>query len=124
MTAFPVLKTAKDLVAERIIPCSEDTLRALAKKHGIGRILGRTYVFQPGDVAALVERLPCPSISPAVLGPRIGTSAGPSEASSLTKALALATAHRPRKSSSSAPQKSSNDQSTVIPLPARSPKRR
>jgi excisionase family DNA binding protein len=57
------LKTAQALVLEQIVPCSEDKLKALAKTHGIGRKLGRAYVFTPADVAALVEKLPCPSSS-------------------------------------------------------------
>jgi hypothetical protein len=34
---YPVIKTARELVDERIPPCSEDLLKALAKQHGIGR---------------------------------------------------------------------------------------
>jgi hypothetical protein len=58
---WPTLKTARDLAAEKILPCSEDSVRALAKRHGVGRKLGRTYVFTPDDVAALIEALPRPS---------------------------------------------------------------
>jgi hypothetical protein len=115
--SWPAIKTAHALVAEGIVPCSEDKLRALAKEYGIGRILGRAYVFTPADVAALVEKLPCPSSSSkAVTAPRTGTSAVPSGASALTRALALSTRKARKKSSSGARRKSSTSPSTVIAL--------
>lgn len=116
---WPQLKTAHDLCAERIVPCSEDTLRALAKTHGIGRKLGRAYVFTPADVVALVEKLPCPSKSSDATARPTGTSAAPSGVSVLTKARALATEKRPRRSGSRGKPTSSGDRSTVIPLSAR-----
>jgi hypothetical protein len=57
---WPEVKTARDLCAERILPVSEDYIRALAKKYGIGKKLGRTYVFTADDVAALIRSLPRP----------------------------------------------------------------
>jgi len=119
---WPIIKTAQALIAEEIIPCSQAMLISLAKTHGVGRKLGRAYVFTPEDVQALLEALPCPSPSNDDTDPRIGTSAGPSGASSLTKALALATAKPRKKSVQSAKPNSSSDRSTVIPLPGRSPK--
>ena len=49
MTArpFATIKTLAQLVDEGIIPTSTETLRRLAKTHGVGRILGRTLVFTP-----------------------------------------------------------------------------
>jgi hypothetical protein len=55
---WPVIKTAKALVIEGIVPCSVKVLLAVAKRHGVGRKLGRTYVFTPADVQALINRLP------------------------------------------------------------------
>jgi hypothetical protein len=83
VTAFPTIKTARALVVDGIVPCSEELLRKLAKRHGIGRKLGRTYVFTPEDVAALVKSLPCPSSSSDAREAPTGTSAGPSAASAL-----------------------------------------
>lgn len=122
MSAWPAIKTARDLVAERVIPCSEDYLRALAKQHGVGRKLGRTYVFTPEDVQTLIEKLPCPSSSANDTGRPAGTSAVPSGASVLTKALDFASRkeRRPKPSSSSAQRKCYTNPSTVIALPARS----
>lgn len=123
MNAWPQLKTAHDLCLERIVPCSEDKLRALAKEYGIGRKLGRAYVFTPADVAALVEKLPCPSnLSEAATAPHTGTSAALSGEYALTKALALATRKPPRKSLSGGRTRSSTSRSTVIPLSAHSRK--
>lgn len=124
MSAWPQLKTAHDIALERILPCSEDQVRALAKAHGIGRKLGRQYVFQASDIEALIEKLPCPSSSsPDDTAPRIGTSAGLSEDAALTKAQDLLTRLQRKKSSSSGRRKSSNGPSMVIALPARSQKR-
>lgn len=123
MSAWPVIKTAHDLCAEGIVPCSEDTLRALAKRHQIGRKLGRAYVFTPADIQALVEKLPCPSSSSSDMEAKSGTSVALSEDFALTKALEFATAPRRNKSSSSGRRNSSTSPSTVTPFPARSRKR-
>jgi hypothetical protein len=61
---WPRIKTARDLVAEDILPCSEDLIRQLAKRHGVGRKLGRTYVFTADDIQTLIERLPRPGDGP------------------------------------------------------------
>lgn len=47
VTDWPTIRTARQLVEAEIVPCSETTLKALAKTHGIGRKLGRCIVFQP-----------------------------------------------------------------------------
>lgn len=124
MGGFPQIKTARSLVAEDIVPCSEELLKALARRHGIGRKLGRAYVFTPDDVAALIKTLPCPSSSSDAREVHTGTSGGPSGGSALTKALALATAGKRKTSSRSAPQRSRSDPSMVIPLHGRSLKPR
>jgi hypothetical protein len=124
MTAWPIIKTAKMLVAEGIVPWPERKLVEMVKKYGVGRKEGRTYIFTPSDIVALLERLPCPSPSNDDTVPQTGTSAGPSGASALTKALALATAKPPRKSVRSVKPNCSSDRSTVIPLRAPSPKLR
>ncbi len=117
MSVWPELKTARDLVVENILPCSEDYIRALAKAHGVGRKLGRQYVFEPADVRALIEKLPCPSSSSkAATEAPAGTSAGPSAESAWTKALAATKRKRPKRSASKERRNSSPDQSTVTPL--------
>jgi hypothetical protein len=121
--AWPSIKTAKALVDEGIIPCSEETLRGLAKRHTIGRILGRAYVFTPADVETLLEKLPCPSSSPDDTARPTGISEGPSESVALTRALALATRTPQKKSSHSGRRNSSRGQSTVIALHEHSQKR-
>ncbi len=87
------IKTARDLVLERILPCSEDMVRALAKRHGVGRLLGRTYVFTPEDVQTLLDALPRPGGGFSAEG----EPAGPSSGDALAKALALLSEPRRRK---------------------------
>ena len=62
MKAWPQLKTARQLVEEGILPppISEKQIAALARKHQVGKKLGRTIVFQPEDVAQLLQVSPCP----------------------------------------------------------------
>jgi len=120
MSAWPEIKTARQLVDQALVPCSEDLLARKAREHSIGRKLGRAIVFEPADVRRLLELLPCPSSSSNVESPTTGRYAGPSGASSLTKALALSTAGRPKKSSRSAQRISSGNPSTVIRLSERS----
>lgn len=64
MSAWPQLKTARQLVEGDIVPCPERTLLALAKTHAVGRKMGRAVVFTPDDVETLLRKLPCPSTSP------------------------------------------------------------
>lgn len=52
--SWAAIKTVRDLVSEGIVPCSEDTLRSLAREHNVGRKLGR-----PSESAAPPE-LMCP----------------------------------------------------------------
>lgn len=117
---WPVIKTAKGLVTEGLVPWSETTLVKMARTYGVGQKHGRTYTFTPADIENLLERLPCPSPSNDDTARHAGTYAGPSGASALTKALALATAKRPKKSARSAKPSFSSDRSTVIPLSAHS----
>jgi hypothetical protein len=65
MSAWPQLKTARQLLEAEIIPeeVGEQTILRLARSHMIGRKMGRAVVFTPADVAQLVEKLPCPSSS-------------------------------------------------------------
>lgn len=117
---FPIIKTARELVVEGVLPCSEDYVRELAKQHGVGRKLGRTFVFTPADVERLIESLPCPSKSPSDTDRPTSTSAGLSEASAWTKALAQATRKPLKTSASRGSRSSSKGQSTVTQLRARS----
>jgi hypothetical protein len=125
MSAWPAIKTAQALVVEGIVPCSEDKLKALAKAYGIGRKLGRAYVFTPADVENLIEKLPCPSSSSQVATvDATSTYAGPSGDAALTKALERVTAGRRKTSSSSGRRNSSSSRSTVIALSEHSRKPR
>ena len=63
-----------------VFPVSEATLQAHARKHAIGRMLGRTRVFSADDVIKLYEVLPCPSDSSNAHGPLTGSSGVPSAA--------------------------------------------
>ena len=100
MDTWPQIKTARQLVEQGIIPVSENKLRAIARQYGIGRMIGRTLIFNPEDIASLLKVLPCPSNSHGDMARPIGTFAAPSEDSMLTRALALAT-EKPRRTSSS-----------------------
>jgi len=119
-TAWPILKTASELVEEGIVPGGERTLLDLAKRHQVGRKWGRTYVFTPEDIRTLLASLPCPSSSQDELDHPTTTSAALSEDAALRKARALATKKRPTRSGSNAKRKSFSDRSTVTPFPGRS----
>ena len=85
---WPSILTARELSERRILPISEESIRALAKRAGVGRLLGRTYVFEPADVRALLDSLPCPSGLPQGSQQRSdGISRSPNAA--LAKALEL-----------------------------------
>jgi hypothetical protein len=112
---WPSFAMARDL-AGAVFPVSEAVILQTARKHGIGRKMGRAIVFSPDDCTQLYEVLPCPSISSVVQNRRTGSSAAPSGESALRKALALATSESPKKSERSAKPKSSQNQSTVVAL--------
>jgi hypothetical protein len=116
---WPSYRMARDL-AGNVFPVSEQVILQTARKHGIGRKMGRTIVFSPNDCTLLYEVLPGLSNSSAGQNRPTGSSAAPSAESALKKALALATLERPRRSSSSARPKSSSSQSTVVALPQHS----
>src|SRR6478736_2355698 len=108
---WPSFAMARDL-AGNVFPVSEQVILQTARKHGIGRKMGRAIVFSPDDCNHLYEVLPCPSNSSGGQSRPIGSSAAHSGESALGKALALATDEPPRKSLSSARPRSSNNQST------------
>src|SRR6266576_2110309 len=113
-TVWPSFRMARDLADGAVFPVSEAVILQTARKHGIGRKMGRTIVFSPDDCNQLYEVLPCPSISSVVQNRPTGSSAVPSEEFALRKALALATSESPRKSAPSARLKSSPNRSTVV----------
>jgi hypothetical protein len=78
---------ARDL-AGTVFPVSEDLILRQARKHEIGRKMGRAIIFSPDDIQHLYEVLPCYGSSAAVSRP-IGSSAAPSGASALKKLQAL-----------------------------------
>src|SRR5262249_41995725 len=49
---------ARDL-AGTVFPVSEDSILREARKHGIGRKMGRAIIFSPDDIQHLYEVLPC-----------------------------------------------------------------
>ena len=53
---------ARDL-AGPVFPVSEDLVLREARKHGIGRKMGRVIIFSPDDIQRLYEVMPCPSSS-------------------------------------------------------------
>ncbi|HEX4197590.1 MAG TPA: hypothetical protein VHZ26_09110 [Caulobacteraceae bacterium] len=93
---WPTIKTARDLVLDRIVPCSEELLKTLAKRHGIGRKLGRAIVFTPDDVSALIQALPRSARAPERGDSCAGESARPSAEAALAKALLLSAAPKPK----------------------------
>jgi hypothetical protein len=113
-------KMARDL-AGTMFPVSEAVILAAARKHGIGRKMGRAIIFSPEDVQRLYEELPCSDLSVARKAPT-GSYAAPSGASALKKARALLTNASQKKSVRSVRAKFSTNQSTVVPLPQRSRK--
>ena len=64
IVTWPEYKRAKDLVGT-IFPedISENVILTQARKHGIGKKMGRCYIFSPDDCSLLYEVLPCPSNS-------------------------------------------------------------
>src|SRR4051812_17855446 len=110
MVNWPEYKRARDLVGT-IFPdgISEDVILRQARKHGIGKKMGRLHIFSQDDCSHLYEVLQCPSSSGAGPSRPIGSYAEPSGESALKKALALATNERPKKSGQSANPKSSPD---------------
>ena len=87
---WPRYKRAADLSGD-VFPVSEDVILSTARKHDIGRKMGRAIIFSADDCARLYEMLPCPSSSSSGQDHHTGSSAGQSAESALKKALALAT---------------------------------
>src|SRR3990167_2124382 len=67
-------------------------LQDFLRDHPYYRMAGRTKLFSDGDVARIVEALPCPSNSSrrARTGRRTGRSGAPTSDNMLTEALRLA----------------------------------
>jgi hypothetical protein len=74
-------------VAQRLHK-SRRWLQDFVRNHPFYRLAGRTKLFTEGDIARLVEALPCPSGSnpQEKAARRIGTSGAPSSESLLTEA--------------------------------------
>ena len=106
--AWPVFRLARELAGE-VFPVSEAVILQVARKHGIGRKMGRAIIFGPDDCKRLYEVLPCPSDSSGAPSRHTGSSAAPSAEFALKKALALATGESPKKSAPSAKPKSSHE---------------
>src|SRR5262249_45252026 len=70
---------ARDL-AGTVFRVSEDTILKEARKHGIGRKMGRAIIFSPADIQHLYEVLPCYG-SCSAAGRPIGSSGARSGAS-------------------------------------------
>src|SRR5215475_4136927 len=109
---WPSYRKASDLVGS-VVPVSEEVLLQTARKHDIGRKLGRTVIFSPEDLTKLYEALPCHSNSHAAQNRPIGSCAAPSAESALRSLRARLTRKPPKKSVRSAKLQSSNSQSTV-----------
>jgi hypothetical protein len=122
MDDWPAYKRACDL-SGTIFPVSEAVVLATARKYGIGRKMGRTIIFSREDIQHLYEVLPCPSGSCAAPNHPTGSSAVPSGAAALKKALAHLTDGSPKKFAQSGRPRSSPIGSTVVALRARSRRR-
>src|ERR1700680_3876556 len=118
---WPTFKMARDLADGKVFPVSEAVILQAARKHGIGRKMGRAIIFDLADCKLLYEVLPCPSSLSVAPSRPTGSCAVPSAEFALKRALALATVASPRKSARSARLKSSPNPSTVVALRPRSP---
>jgi hypothetical protein len=87
MKEWPAYKMARDLANGKVFPVSEAVILQTARKHGIGRKMGRAVIFSSEDCHRLYEVLPCPSGSCADRNRLIGHSRQPSAESALKKAL-------------------------------------
>src|SRR5262249_31363911 len=110
---WPVYKMARDL-AGTVLPVSEAVILAAAPKPAIRRRLGWCIVFSPEDVPRLYEELLCPSSSSVAQSRLTGSSAAPSAASALKRALELTTAASPRRSERDVRPRSLPSRSTVV----------
>jgi hypothetical protein len=54
----PRFRTAAQLVRDGTFPVSEAVLQSHARKHGIGKMMGRTRIFSVEDTIRLYEVLP------------------------------------------------------------------
>src|SRR5262245_41378376 len=122
MDDWPAYKRACDLSGS-IFPVSEAVILSTARKHRIGRKMGRTIIFSREDIQHLYEVLPCPSGSCAAQNHPTGSSAAPSGASALKKALAHLTDGSRKKFARSGRPRSSPTASMVVAPPARSRRR-
>jgi hypothetical protein len=120
---WPEYKLARDL-AGRVFPVSKDVILAAARRHGIGRKLGRAIVFSVEDVSQLYELLPCPSASSNGYTPRTCSSAAPSAESAYEKALAFLSQSesRPKRRAPGGRLSCSNRRYTAVRRRSRSPK--
>lgn len=105
MSRAPDLMTM-DQLAERLHK-SRRWLQYFLRDHPYGRMAGRTRLFTEADIAAIIEALPCPSVSSSATAPPTGISAVPSEASQWTKLQGLLTKGRRKRSRPSGSGKSS-----------------
>ena len=87
MSEWPTFRRACDLVGT-VFPVTERVILDTARKHGVGRKLGRVIVFSVDDVKQLYEALPCPSNLSKDRSRRTGNCAAPSGESEYAKALA------------------------------------
>ncbi|MCL2430175.1 MAG: hypothetical protein FWD12_13180 [Alphaproteobacteria bacterium] len=121
---WPKFMTAGDL-AGSVFPVSQAVILQQARKHGLGRKMGRAVIFSPEDCQQLYEALSgCHSSSFNVVttNRRSGSSEGPSAAAALTKARALLKGKSRKKSAPSVRPSCSQKPSTVVELPLRSRK--
>ena len=116
---WPRYRKASELAGE-VFPVSEAVILEAARKHRIGRKMGRAVIFSAADCDRLYEVLPCPSNFSAAPARPTGLSAAPSGEYALRKALELATGAQPRRLGQSAKPKSSRNRSTgvVLSLPS------
>ena len=87
----PKFRTAKQLGADGTFPVSEKMLVDLARKYGIGREAGRSYLFSNEHIVNLYEALPCHSNSSAAQKLQTGSCVELSGDKALKKVLGLLT---------------------------------
>src|SRR6516225_8956313 len=112
---WPAFRLAREL-ANVVFPVSEQVILQNARKHSIGRKMGRAIIFGPDDCARLYEVLPCPSESSVGQNRPTGSCGALSGERALKKALALVTDRPPRKFEPSGKPNYLRNRSTVVAL--------
>lgn len=106
-------------IVARFPGSSPRTVRARARKLGIGRRFSRTLYFTESEILGLMQEVSKCSNQPNGKARQTSTRAGHTSESQLTKAYELATGGKPKDSSQSSKAKFSKRTCAVVPLPSK-----